>query len=270
MKTYSLTRLLAAGLLLLATSACQKVIDLDLREADPRLVIEANLADDGQPCTVRLSRSTRYTEPNTFPPVGGATVTLSDDAGGLETLAATSTPGLYRGASLTGQPGRRYTLRVEADGTAHVAGSTMPTAVPLTGLRAEKSGFGGDNIYLVPEFQDPAGVRNYYLFRQYRNGRLNQSIFLQDDELTDGRANARPLFARNADEADDLRVGDSVRVDMQCVDADVHRYLRTLTQILQGASTATPANPQSNFSGNVLGYFSAHTLRRRSLLVPPL
>jgi hypothetical protein len=43
--------------------------------------------------------------------------------------------------------------------------------------------------------------------------------------------------------------------------------LLTLNQILQGASTATPANPQS---GNVLGYFSAHTLRQRRLLVPQL
>ncbi|MBF9141943.1 DUF4249 domain-containing protein [Hymenobacter properus] len=269
MNTCSFTRLLAAGLLL-ATSACQKVIDLDLKAAAPRLMIEGNLADDGQPCTVLLSRSTTYTDTNTFPPVSGALVTLSDDAGGFETLAATRTPGRYQGRTLTGQPGRRYTLRVEVDGETYVATATLPVAVPLTGLRAEKSSFGGDNIQLIPEFQDPAGVRNFYLFRQYRNGRLNKTVFLQDDELTDGKANSRPLFARNADEADDILVGDSVRVDMQCVDAGVHGYLATLSQILQGGSSAAPANPTSNFSGHVLGYFSAHTLRRRSLVVPAL
>ena len=144
--------------------------------------------------------------------------------------------------------------------------------MPLRGLTAEKSGF-GDNLQVVPEFQDPAGGRNYYYFRAYRNGVLDKTLYVQDDEFTDGKANTRGLRVRTGDEdADRLAVGDSVRVDMQNVDADAYQYLRTLSQILAGnpLASASPANPKSNFSGNVLGYFSAHTLRRRSLVVPPL
>lgn len=265
----SFLRLATASLAFFLGSACQKVIDLDLQSAEPQLTIEGTLADDGQPATVQVSRSTGYTSPNSFPAVSGAVVTLSDDAGGLETLAETPTPGTYRGRALTGQPGRRYTLRVETDGQAFVAASTMPAAVPLTGLRAEKSGF-GNNIQVVPEFVDPAGVRNYYLFRQYRNGRRNNALFLQDDRLTDGQANARPLFGRGTDDVDELATGDSVRVEMQNVDDAVYAYLRTVSQVLQGSSTAAPANPASNFTGNVLGYFSAYSVRRRTVLVPPL
>ncbi|WP_426062283.1 DUF4249 family protein, partial [Hymenobacter sp. B1770] len=116
-----------------STSTCKR----------PRLMIEDNLADNGQPCTVLLSRSTNYTDTNTFPAVSRATVTLSDDAGGLETLTETI-PGQYHGATLTGRQGRRYTLRVEVEGQVYVAAATLPVAVPLTGLRAEKSSFGGD------------------------------------------------------------------------------------------------------------------------------
>ncbi len=271
-------KLLAAGLLL--TASCQKVVTLDLKNADPQLAIEANLADDGQPCTVQLSRSVDYTQTNTFPAVSGAVITLSDDAGGLETLAETSTPGQYRGRRLLGQPGRRYTLRVESGGQAYVAACTLPApVVAFAGLKAQKSIIGND-IQLVPEYQDPAGVRNYYLFRQYRNGRLNKATFLQNDEYTDGKANARGLGGggpngggnNSDDDADRLAAGDSVRVEMQNVDPDAYEYFRTLNQTLQagGAFSTTPANPKSNFSGGVLGYFNAHSRRQRSLVVPTL
>jgi hypothetical protein len=263
-----------ATLLLLATS-CQKVITLDLKETAPQLAIEGSLADDGRPCTVLISRSVSYTQTNTFPAVSGAVVTLSDDAGGLETLAETSTPGQYQGRTVLGRSGRRYTLRVEVEGQAYVAVSTLPAVVPFTGLGVQKSAI-GNNIRAVPEFADPAGVRNYYLFRQYRNGRLNKSIFLQNDEYTDGKANGQGLGGGGggggtADE-DKLVAGDSLRVEMQNVDVDTYEYFRTLNLTLQGGgqATASPANPKSNFTGGVLGYFSAHTRRQRAIAVPTL
>ena len=266
---------LAAGTTLLLASACEKVVTLDLRDAGPRLVLEGTLADDGQPCAVRASRSTGFAEGGAFPAVSGAVVTLSDDAGGLETLAETS-PGLYRGRSLRGQAGRRYTLRVEVDGRAYVAAATLPPPVPLTGLRAEKTGI-GDAIGVVPEFQDPAGPRNYYRFRQYRNGRLNRRLFVQTDEFTDGKANAAALGGvasggPGTEAADQLAVGDSVRIEMQNLDPGAYEYFRTLNQILQGnpMTSTTPANPISNFSGGALGYFSAYSRQERRLVIPPL
>ena len=265
---------LAALTLLLAIS-CQKVVTLDLREAAPQLAIEANLADDGHPCVVQISRSVSYTQTNTFPAVSGAVITLSDDAGGLETLAETSTPGQYQGRTVLGQAGRRYTLRVQVEGSSYVAMSTIPVAVAFTGLRAQKAPI-GNNIQALPEFLDPAGMRNYYVFRQYRNGRLNKSIFLQNDEFTDGKPNNRGLGAGGGgggtDDADKLATGDSLRVEMQNVDADTYEYFRTLSLTRQsgGMATASPANPKSNFTGGVLGYFSAHTRRQRSIIVPVL
>ena len=116
MKIPFLARLLAGAVFLLLTTACEKVVDLDLNEAGPRLYIEGNLADDGQPAVATLATSVAFTETSQFPPVRGAVVTLSDDAGGLETLRETS-PGRYEGATITGQSGRRYTLRVEAGGS---------------------------------------------------------------------------------------------------------------------------------------------------------
>ena len=275
MKKRAILRGLAAGTTLLFASACEKVVTLDLRDAGPRLVLEGTLADDGQPCTVRASRSTGFGESGAVPAVTGAVVTLSDDAGGLETLAETS-PGQYRGRTVRGQAGRRYTLRVAVDGQTYVAAATLPPAVPLTGLRAEKTGI-GEAIGVVPEFVDPAGRRNYYRFRQYRNGRLNKLLFVQTDEFTDGKANAAALGGvasggPGTNEADQLATGDSVRVEMQNLDPGAYEYFRTLSQIQQSNPmvSTTPANPLSNFSGGVLGYFSAYSRRQRSLIIPVL
>ncbi len=270
-------RCLAAAATLLLAASCQKVITLDLQASAPRLSIEGNLADDGQPCTVLLARSVSYTDTNVFPAVSGAVVTLSNDAGGLETLRETTTPGQYRGSTILGQPGRRYTLRVEADGQAYVAVSTLPSpVVPLSGLRVQKSAI-GSNIQALPDYLDPAGTRNYYLFRQYRNGRLNKNVYLQNDEFTDGKPNVRGLGTGGgggggSTDADKLVAGDSLRVEMQNVDVNVYEYFRTLNLTLQGGgmATASPANPKSNFTGDVLGYFSAHSVRRRTILVPKL
>lgn len=261
-------RFLAAAVLLF-TTACQTVIDLDLQDAAPRLTIEGQLTDDGQPATVRLIRSVPYTAASSFPGVSGAFLTLRDNAGGLDTLRETTTPGQYRGRTLHGQTGRQYTLRVEVDGQACTATSTLLPAVPLTGLQVRPSGF-GDELELLPAYQDPAGVPNYYVFRLYRNGRLTQGIFVQSDQLTDGQPNSRALNVVGASPVEDnLVAGDSVRVVMQHVDAGVYEYFRTLNMLLQvGLASASPANPTSNFSGGVLGYFSTYAQQQRRLLLP--
>ena len=93
--------------------------------------------------------------------------------------------------------------------------STLPSpVVPLAGLRARKSVI-GTSIQAFPEYLDPAGTRNDYLFRQYRNGLLNKAIYLQNDEFTDGKPNARGLGAGGDNtDADKLIPGDSLRVEM--------------------------------------------------------
>ncbi len=276
-KSIGRTRLcsLVAAALLLASTGCEKVINLDLKTSASQLVIEGNLADDGRPCQVSLSTSANYTATNTFAPVSAATVTLADNVGGLETLRE-ATPGQYVGVTITGVPGHAYTLRVETGGTAYVALSTLPApVVPFEKLSTQVSVVGTKNIQAVVDYTDPAGLGNSYLFRQYRNGRLNTTIFLQNDQTTDGNHVSQVLRTAGGgpnatNDLDKLVSGDSLRVEMQNLDPGAYEYFRTLNQILTagGAPSTTPANPKSNFSGGVLGYFSAHSRRVRTIKVP--
>ncbi|MBO2031106.1 DUF4249 domain-containing protein [Siccationidurans ginsengisoli] len=258
--------LLLATLLLVSTS-CEKVVNLNLKTSPTQLVIEGNLVDDNRPCQVSLSTSANYTDTNTFAPVTGATVTLADNAGSTETLRE-ATPGQYTGATIKGVPGRSYTLRVETGGNSYVAVSTLPSpVVPFEKLSTQVSTV-GNNIQAVVDYTDPVGPGNSYLFRQYRNGRLNNAIFVQNDQFTDGKHITQTLRSFSNSSTDPngvnkLAAGDSLQVEMQNIDPNVYEYFRTLNQILTvgGAPSTTPANPKSNFSGGALGYFSAHSRR---------
>jgi hypothetical protein len=266
----------AAVALLLASTGCEKIVNLDLKTSTAQLVIEANLVDDGLPCQVSLSTTANYTDTNTFTPVRGAVITLTDNAGGLETLRETATPGQYVGATIKGVSGRTYTLRVETSGAAYVALATLPApVVPFEKLSTQLSVLGTNNIQAVVDYTDPAGQGNSYLFRQYRNGRLNNTIFLQNDQFTDGNHITQVLRTRaggsaDPNDLDKLVSGDSLRVEMQNLDPGAYEYFRTLNLILTagGAPSTTPANPKSNFTGGALGYFSPHSRRVRTIKLP--
>jgi hypothetical protein len=53
------------------------------------------------------------------------------------------------------------------------------------------------------------------------------------------------------------------------VDKQVYTYLNELLQISggNGFSSPAPANPESNISGGVLGYFSANTVTSKTVKI---
>jgi hypothetical protein len=63
---------------IIALSACTKVINIDLNSSNQQIVVEAKIADDALPCTVKLSKSINFSNPNVFPAVEGAIVKISD------------------------------------------------------------------------------------------------------------------------------------------------------------------------------------------------
>ena len=75
------------------------------------------------------------------------------------------------------------------------------------------------------------------------------------------------------DEQDDprnIKSGDRVTIEMQCIDEIVYRYWST---VKAGGgdgdgNTAAPANPITNIKGGALGYFSAHTVSRKAVIAP--
>lgn len=243
-------------------TSCQQVIDIELNDKDAALVIEANVTDQPGPYTVTLTKSVNFSDPNIFPGVSGAFVTLADDAGNMDTLIETSA-GVYVTNSFTGVAGRTYTVRVVSEGTTYTASSYMPVLITLDSLVLEStSSFGGDQYYIIPQWQDPAGTGNRYRCIEYVNNE-RVGAFLYDDAFSDGLINGQPLLNFQTE----LMSGDTVRVEMQCIDPAVYLYFYSMEQTANNG-TAAPANPETNFDNDALGYFNAHTVSVRTVVIP--
>src|SRR5882672_820969 len=180
--------IIAAALLLLQTS-CQKVIDLKVKDADKQYVIEGNVTNQPGPYTVTISQTTQFNASWQFQGVGGATITIRDNAGNNETLQETQT-GIYRTTGLAGVEGRTYELHITVGGKTFTSTSSMPHHVNFDSLYVrELVNFTKTVKAAVPVFTDPKGQGNAYRFNQYINGVLDKHLYYQDDDFTDGLMN---------------------------------------------------------------------------------
>src|ERR1700748_1292686 len=101
--------LFLAIILLTGLISCQRVIDVSVSNASPKLVIEGNITDHVGPQIVTLSQSVAYSSPNVFPPVSGAAITINESSGITYRLTET-TPGTYVVNNIKGKTANLYLL----------------------------------------------------------------------------------------------------------------------------------------------------------------
>jgi len=254
---------------------CQKVVSIDLNAASPKLVIDANVTDQSGPYNVILSRSGDYFEPSlTFPPVSNALIIISDDLGRVDTLKESPTAGIYKSSTLTGQPGRTYLLNVNADGNNYSAISHMPNKVLIDSIfyiKRPNNRFGepGYDIYVM--FKDPPELGNYYRLNVHAGYLVpsdsvdGRRYRLYSDKLTNGDEMEERVRTRSL-----VVPGDTITIDLLSIDKSAYDYFNTLRDILTSDGAATslaPANPNTNLSNGALGYFSAYTMDRKTIIL---
>lgn len=260
--------LLVAGSI--GISSCEKVIDVKLDNAESQLVIEGNITDQSGQQVIKISQSVPYTETNTYPPVTGAIVNVTDDNGQAWTFNE-SAPGTYTFGPLKGETGRTYSLKVTVNDMVYTASSTMPAAVGIDSVDVKVFNFGDEELKQAQvHYKDPAGIANYYRFVMKVNGVQSKQVYAENDRLTDGKDVPSVLFfTGNNDDDDELEIGDTVDIEMQCIDKNLFTYWYTLSQQSQNGpgGGVTPGNPPSNINNNALGYFSAHTVSTMQMTV---
>ena len=240
--------------------SCQKVIDLKLNNASSQIVIQGNVYDQPGPDTVRISKSVNFDSTNVFPPVSGANVVISDNAGNSETLAEIY-PGTYITSSLQGVPGRTYTLSVRTTNQTYTASSTMPSAVTIDSLFVQNSWFAKDKQISV-EYTDPANITNYYRLIEFINQKQQPDFHTTDDMLTNGEKVTYDIM-----ESDTTLVpGYKLTIWLESIDKNNYTFFHAAS--LNERQSASPANPPSNISNGALGYFSACSVRKKSIIVP--
>lgn len=260
-------------LLILAflATACEKVIDIDLNNSDPRVVIEGRLSDQPGECEVLITRTLNFDDTVGYPLLGGAQVLLRDlSTGSIAALTEVSL-GRYTNPSLAGISGRGYELVVSLNGQQYTARGAMPPRVELDSLLIDSTNFTGPRgpanpdgtrrvlLLAFPFFTEPIGQTNQYYFEVSQNDTLADSFFLYNDLGADGQPMLRPVFVSTWERA-------QVIINLQCIDAATYEYLNGLNLNL-GQNSATPANPKGNFDNGALGHFRVHTTSKKTFVV---
>jgi Domain of unknown function (DUF4249) len=247
--------------------SCEKVIDLDLNSTDPKVIIEGIVTDQNEPFKVTINKTVNFSDANNYPVVTKATVTIADDAGNSEVLTE-AVAGTYKSKKLVGTSGRTYTLTVIAEGKTYTAKSTMPSKVPITDLKfqiAPRPGSTEDKYVIFPQFLDPKGMGNNYRFIQSTTKKTDKTIIVANDNVEDGKPNARPIISRDLD----ILLNDTATIEMHCIDKATYDYFYSLSQSAGNGpgGGATPANPITNIQGGALGYFAAYTVQKSTKVV---
>jgi len=260
LKNYALIMLLSGFY------ACEKVIELPLRDADERLVIEANLSNEIGSCSVKISKVVNFSDSNVFPEIGNAIITLKDNSGNSWSIPEVG-GGLYALPDFQGIPGSTYTLEIFVEGELYLSTCKMPALVELDSIIPQAEFFFGDTtLFTGVYFRDPPSTPNYYRFIYNLRDTVEKTYFLGNDQLLDGQ-NIEINIASFEREA---LPGDTVTIELWSIDKPVYTYFQTLSSIVGGTSgqEIAPANPVSNISGGVLGYFSAYSVSRKGMRIP--
>ena len=251
---------------LLILSSCEDVIDINLKNTEPKLVIESTITDQAGPYIVKLTKTEDYFDPGIYPIVSGADVIISDDLGNIDTLQETEN-GIYQTGIIQGLTGTTYSLSVWTEGKQYSAISTMPEKVNIDSLSSEfiEATPRFDDGYIIKcNFTDPPGINNYYRFKLYQKGELvNNDIYLRDDLVFDGNIVKIPIMTEV------FQINDTVTVELLSLNKTTYDYFKTLADITEdgmGRGTA-PANPVTNLSNGAMGYFGAFTISSMTIII---
>ncbi|MCI4671459.1 MAG: DUF4249 domain-containing protein [Bacteroidia bacterium] len=263
-------QIIGLGLIALFFVSCEEVIEIDLNESEPAIVIEALLKDVANGNQVIISETGSYFDPGEFPTVSGATVRLIDQEGNEEILQE-SEPGTYPIVETLAQAGETYTLKVEAENQVFEANSVMqvPFAIDSLEFQERNGPFGvgaDDGQLIVIRFEDPVGDDNFLLFEAEINGELQSDLALYDGRQTDGLSARVPFFTLSVES------GDSVKLFTYAIDQETYDYYNALVELVGtgfgGGNSATPANPESNWSNGALGFFGTLAVSELEIVVP--
>jgi len=210
-------------ILVVSIVACEDVIELNLNNAQPRLVIDAalELNEDGTTTsTVLLTRSSAfYQEEIVY--VNDAAVIVTDPAGTNFTFTLTG-DGFYENINLNIQDGQSYVLTIIDGSDTYTATQDSVGTVPYTRVEQnEISGF-GDFTEITGFYNDPAGEENYYLFEYIDE--FSNELDVIDDEFSDGNESLTAFFM------EDLPVDTEITLTIKGIDRRAFTFYDTLIQ----------------------------------------
>jgi hypothetical protein len=249
-------RFLLLSLLLTVTLSCEKEIDIDYRTVSPLYVAEVELTPGLAKARITTTRAIENNQvTGTY--VDNATVTMSMTNGGWTFPLEYKGKGIYE-TSYPTMEGSEYLVDIEIDGDHYTSTSTMLSEPVINSFDFVWMDVMGERILFADlRLMDIPDEHNYYFMHIYRNSVGYRWAVMRDtanpgDEL-------QQLFSCSTErdmekgDKDALKDGDRIKLEVRSIDKLAYDYLYSL-QMMDN----TGSNPIQNFSGGLLGYFSAY------------
>lgn len=251
--------------------SCEDVIDLEVPNAAPRLVIEASIdwekGTTGNEQTIKLSMSKPYFDSYEITTVVGASVKIIYDTDGTVFDFIDQNNGLYTTTSFVPALNHTYTLEVIHNGETYVAHETlMPVASIQEVSQSLEGGDDDEALDVSVYFNDPVAETNFYLIKFQEQGDLLPTLFDLKDEFTNGNLMSAYFEKYNDEESNEEEFvpGDVVDINLYGISQQYYNYLHILIEQIEsggGPFSSTPVqlkgnciNP-ANPSKYAFGYF---------------
>jgi hypothetical protein len=283
-------RIFTLLLLVLFVVSCEKDIDIDLKETEPRLVVEGSIENGAYP-TVVLSKSLDYFGTITpdlllssFVRQADVTITEGTNVYKLPEDSIPLTNGIfyyfYSTKDLTGKLNTSYTLNINAEGRNYSATTTIPQITrQIDSLWAEKAPVQDTILYrMMITATDKPGFGDYVRYFTKTNSDPffpgYNSVF--DDQVIDGKTYTIQVdrgINKNVDGEDTdiyYNPGDTATLKLCNIDRITFDFWRTFEFSFQsiGNPFSSPTKILSNISNGGLGYFGGYAAQYRTVIMP--
>lgn len=258
---------------------CEEVVDLDIDQAPPQLVIDGLVTSEDTTHFVRITRSADFYG-NGGEDVTDASVQVSDEIGNIYNYTHNpegydSLNGFYYSdQQYSGREYGIYNLDITIGGDSYNASDTLRPITTIDSLQIQIDQDAVDDpdsdgkIYQVLLYaKEPQETTDFYYFKFYRDNVLDASdnVFVFDDKLLGESLNGLPSPVH-------FREGEYASVEIYSLTRVQFVYFTDLGNILNndgGMFSPPPANPRSNISGGALGLFQVSGVSRGSILIEP-
>lgn len=257
------------------STSCEDVIEVDLDNAPPKLVIEAAInwkkGTSGNQQRIKLTTTTGFYSTE-IPKVSGATVYIKNSTNVVFTFSEITNTGEYTCATFVPVINETYTLTVISNGNTYTATETLKPVTAITKIvQNNQGGFTGNEKEIKTFYQDPAGEPNYYLYKYVYSNQVKSNFYVDQDEFFNGNE----FFSISQN--DELKKDDKIEVSHFGISKAYYNYMSVLVSIAGNNGGGPFQSPPATVRGNIinttdsanypLGYFSLSEVDVRNFTI---
>ena len=255
--------------------SCSKEITVDLPEPEEKFVVEGYIENGSSP-VILLTRSQPYFSSISLDQlddlfVKGASITLSSEGQQYNfvefavPLDSNTQVYIYTIPSLIGAVGKKYDIKIEAEGKTLTASTYIPEPVNIDSIYwipHPELNLGNDSLVtLMASFKDPDTIGNFYRYFTKRNDDLYKSGYFGSvfDDLFWNGIEINAPFPRGQNKTEEFDrdtysyffKGDHISLKLASIDQITYDFWRTLEQ--DDAGSGNPYGIATKILSNIEG-----------------